>query len=178
MKLQLIKRNTKIKFLLYCVSFFQICSFLTSCTPYDDIETVIIPTVSEEEAKPELHGLYDVVRVVDGDTIVVSIEGKETTVRFIGIDTAESVHPDETRNTEIGKEASQWTSDLLTGQKVFLEYDIDKEDDYGRTLAYVYLSDGETMVQEELLKAEMAELMTIQPNSKYADKFFEIKSDR
>lgn len=177
MKLKPIKRNTKIKFLLYFVSFFQICNF-TSCTPYDDIETVIIPTVSEEETKPELHGLYDVVRVVDGDTIVVSIEGKETTVRFIGIDTAESVHPDETRNTEIGKEASQWTSDLLTGQKVFLEYDIDKEDDYGRTLAYVYLSDGETMVQEELLKAEMAELMIIQPNAKYADKFFEIKSDR
>lgn len=142
------------------------------------METVIIPTVSEEETKPELHGLYDVVRVVDGDTIIVNIDGEETKVRLIGVDTAESVHPDETKNTEIGKEASEWTSDLLTGQKIFLEYDIDKEDDYGRTLAYVYLSDGETMVQEELLKAEMAELMTIQPNSKYANRFYEVNGKK
>lgn len=142
------------------------------------METVIIPTVSEEETKPELHGLYDVVRVVDGDTIIVNIDGEETKVRLIGVDTAESVHPDETKNTEIGKEASEWTSDLLTGQKIFLEYDIDKEDDYGRTLAYVYLSDGETMVQEELLKAEMAELMTIQPNSKYANRFYEVNGEK
>lgn len=169
--------KTKIKFILYFVSFFQICNF-TSCTPYDDIETVIIPTVSEEETKPELHGLYDVVRVVDGDTIIVNIDGDETKVRFIGVDTPESVHPEETKNSEGGKKASEWTAELLSGQQVYLEYDIDKTDDYGRTLAYVYLSDGKTMVQEELLKAEMAELMTIQPNSKYADKFFEIKSDR
>lgn len=81
--------KAKIKSVLYCLSFFQICNFLTACTPYDDIETVIIPTVSEEETKPELHGLYDVVCVVDGDTIVVSIEGEETTVRFIGVNTAE-----------------------------------------------------------------------------------------
>lgn len=170
--------KSKTKYILYCLSFFQICSFLTACTPYNDIETVIIPTVSEEETKPELHGLYDVVRVVDGDTIVVSIEGKETTVRFIGIDTAESVHPDETKNSESGKKASEWTAELLSGQQVYLEYDIDKTDDYGRTLAYVYLSDGETMVQEELLKAEMAELMAIQPNSKYANRFYEVNGEK
>ena len=151
-------------------------ALITACTPYTDIETVTISDVYEE-SEPQLYGLYDVVRVVDGDTIIVNIDGEETKVRFIGVDTAESVHPDDSKNNENGKEASQWTSDLLTGQQVYLEYDIDKTDDYGRTLAYVYLSDGR-MVQEELLKAGMAELMTIQPNSKYADKFYEIKNDR
>ena len=164
------------KSVLYCLSFFQICNF-TSCTPYDDMETVIVSSISEV-SEPELHGLYDVVRVVDGDTIVVSNEGKETTVRFIGVNTAESVHPDETKNTEIGKESSEWTAELLSEQQVYLEYDIDKTDDYGRTLAYVYLSDGRTMVQEELLKAGMAELMTIQPNSKYANRFYEVNGEK
>ena len=142
------------------------------------METVIIPTVSEEETKPELHGLYDVVRVVDGDTIIVNIDGEETKVRFIGVDTPESVHPDETKNSKSGKEAYEWTAELLLGQQVYLEYDIDKTDDYGRTLAYVYLSDGKTMVQEELIKSGMAELMTIQPNSKYANRFYEVNGEK
>jgi len=161
------------KMLIKIILFLLPTALITACTPYTDIETVTISDVYEE-SEPQLYGLYDVVRVVDGDTIVVNIEGEETKVRFIGVDTAESVHPDETKNSKSGKEASQWTSDLLTGQQVYLEYDIDKTDDYGRTLAYVYLSDGR-MVQEELLKAGMAELMTIQPNSKYADRFYDIK---
>lgn len=153
-------------------------SFMTACDLYSDIEMeTIIISDANNVSEPCLYGLYDVVRVIDGDTIIVNIEGEEITVRFIGVDTAESVHPDEHRNSEQGKEASKWTSDLLSGQQVYLEYDVDKTDDYGRTLAYVYLSDGITMVQEELLKAGMAELMTIQPNVLYADKFFEIKSN-
>ena len=155
--------------------FFVLPFVLTSCTPdINDMETVIVSSVSEV-SEPELHGLYDVVRVVDGDTIIVNIDGEETKVRFIGVDTPESVHPDKTKNSESGKEASEWTAELLSGQQVYLEYDIDKIDDYGRTLAYVYLSDGKTMVQEELIKSGMAELMTIQPNSKYSDRFYEIK---
>ena len=162
--------------LIKIILFLLPTALITACTPYTDIETVTISDVYEE-SEPQLYGLYDVVRVVDGDTIIVNIDGEETKVRFIGVNTAESVHPDETKNTEIGKESSEWTAELLSGQQVYLEYDIDKTDDYGRTLAYVYLSDGR-MVQEELLKAGMAELMTIQPNSKYADKFYEIKNDR
>lgn len=124
---------------------------------------------------PELHGLYDVVRVVDGDTIIVDIDGAETRVRLIGVDTPESVHPDDTLNSERGKIASDYTSALLTGKQVYLEYDKEMTDKYGRTLAYVFLSD-KTMVEEELLKSGMAEVLTIEPNSKYTS-YFECLED-
>ena len=124
-----------------------------------------------EDTAPELHGLYDVVRVVDGDTIVVSIDGADTKVRLIGVDTPESVNPDSSKNSESGKIAAEWTTNLLAGEKVYLEYDIEKTDKYGRTLAYVYLSDRTTMVEDELLRNGMAEVMTIQPNTKYAAHF-------
>ena len=122
------------------------------------------------KSAPELHGLYDVVRVVDGDTIIVDIDGAETRVRLIGVDTPESVHPDDTLNSEHGKIASDFTSALLTGKQVYLEYGEEMTDKYGRTLAYVFLSD-KTMVEEELLASGMAEVLTIEPNSKYASYF-------
>lgn len=125
---------------------------------------------------PELHGLYDVVRVVDGDTIIVDINGTETRVRLIGIDTPESVNPDTTLNTEQGKSASDFTSALLTGKQVYLEYDEEMTDKYGRTLAYVFLSD-KTMVEEELLRSGMAEVLTIEPNSKYASYFEKLEEE-
>ena len=114
-----------------------------------------------------LEGPYDVVRVVDGDTIVVDVEGTQTKVRLIGIDTAESVHPDEERNTKAGEVASEYTKNLLSNQRVFLEYDIDKEDDYGRALAYVYLDDAKTMVNVLLLQEGYAKTMFIEPNIKH-----------
>ena len=120
---------------------------------------------------PKLFGLYDVVRTVDGDTIVLDIDGKEKTVRLIGVDAPESVHPDQTRNTDDGKAASDWMSEYLSGKQVYIEYGMDPTDDYGRTLAYVYLDDGSTMIQEELLKAGYATTMKIQPNTKYAVRF-------
>ncbi|MBR2283917.1 MAG: thermonuclease family protein [Ruminococcus sp.] len=132
---------------------------------------------SSEEAMPELHGLYNVVRVVDGDTIVVDIDGAETKIRFIGVDTPESVNPDKSLNTEQGKIASEFTADMLTGKQIYLEYDTERTDKYGRTLAYVFLSDKFTMVEAELLKSGMAEVMTIEPNSKYALYFEELEAE-
>lgn len=128
-----------------------------------------------EEPARELFGPHDVIRVVDGDTAMIRIDGEEKRVRFIGIDTPESVNPDASKNTDEGKRASQYTRDLLTGQKVYLEYDITTEDDYGRTLAYVYLDDGVTMVEDILLREGLATVLTIQPNSKYANHFYEIQ---
>lgn len=122
-----------------------------------------------------LYGPYDVVKVVDGDTIRVDIDGVETKVRMIGINTPESVHNDESKNTEEGKMASSFVSGLVGGKQVYLEYDVEAEDQYGRMLAYVYLDDKETMVERILLSMGYAEIMTVQPNSKYADEFYEIQ---
>lgn len=135
------------------------------------------PTEAVQPPLEDLDGLYPVKRVVDGDTIIVQIDGEDYRVRMIGVDTPESVHPDAEKNTQEGLDASAWTKDLLTGQSVYLEYDVDRWDDYDRLLAYVYLSDGTTMVNKLLLENGMARTMTIQPNSKYADSFAKIQSE-
>lgn len=131
---------------------------------------------AEPEVEPvSLSTPYDVVRVVDGDTLVVSIDGKEVSVRLIGVDTPESVNPNESKNSDEGIKASEWTTDFLKDKKVCLEYDVEREDTYGRTLAYVYLEDGKTMVNRTLLENGLAQTMTIQPNSKYAEDFYAIQ---
>lgn len=83
-----------------------------------------------------------VVRVVDGDTLVVDVGGEEEKVRLIGIDAPESVHPDATRNTEAGAEASGFLKSLVSpGQKVYLQRDVSDRDRYGRLLRYVWLDE-------------------------------------
>ena len=115
-------------------------------------------------------------RVVDGDTIVVIMDGKKEKVRMIGINTPESVHPDKSRNTPMGKIASKYTKDNLEGKYVTLETDVQERDKYGRILAYVYLDDK--IFNKTLLEEGLAELMTIPPNVKYADDFKKIEAER
>jgi len=95
-------------------------------------------------------GHYRCVRVIDGDTLVVDIDGKQEKVRLIGVDTPETVHPSKPVEY-FGKEASAFTKKLAAGQGVRLEYDQQKRDRYGRLLAYVYLEDG-TFLNAELIK--------------------------
>lgn len=117
--------------------------------------------------------LYDVVRVVDGDTIIIRFEGNEERVRLIGVDTPESVHPDPKRNDEFGLVASNFTKNLLTGKQVEIEFDVQERDHYGRLLAYVYV-DGK-MVNKTLLEAGMAQVATYPPNVKYVEEFKDLE---
>ena len=92
-------------------------------------------------------GAQPVERVVDGDTIVVRGVGR---VRLIGVDTPETVSPG--RPVEFyGREASAFTKRLLEGRRVRLEYDRERTDRYGRTLAYVHLADG-TFANAEIVR--------------------------
>lgn len=91
-----------------------------------------------------------VIEVVDGDTITVSIGDRLYTVRYIGIDTPETVHPSKPVQW-MGEEASAANAALVEGQTVYLEKDVSETDRYGRLLAYVYLADGR-MVNEELVR--------------------------
>lgn len=103
-------------------------------------------SITELEVKPEPkeeqnqdRDLFQVTEVVDGDTIKVSLLG---TLRLIGIDTPETRDPRKPVQC-FGKEASNKAKELLSGKKVYLEYDpSQKTDKYGRTLAYVYREDG------------------------------------
>jgi micrococcal nuclease len=106
------------------------------------------------------YGPYEVVRAVDGDTIRVDRDGEEIVVRLIGIDTPESVAPD--RPVECyGPEASARTAELVSGARVWLEYDEVSgfTDKYDRTLAYVWLT-PDTMLNEELVREGFAEQYT------------------
>ena len=86
-------------------------------------------------------------RVVDGDTIIVRGVGR---VRLIGVDTPETVAPG--RPVEFfGREASAFAKRLLEGRRVRLDYDRERTDRYGRTLAYVHLADG-TFVNAEIIR--------------------------
>lgn len=139
-----------------------------------------IEEISAEENKSSIENpegdTVTLKRVVDGDTYIVDIDGKETKIRLIGVDTPESVAPEGYKeNTESGKLISSIVKDYLKeGDKLIIEYDIGRTDTYGRTLAYLYLPSG-TMIQEWLLQNGYAQVMTIQPNSKYADIFIEIE---
>jgi micrococcal nuclease len=79
---------------------------------------------------------FKVLRIIDGDTVVIEQNGAPVKVRLIGVDTPETVHPN--RPVEAyGREASRFTTNLLKGEAVYLEHDHQKTDRYGRTLAYL-----------------------------------------
>lgn len=116
------------------------------------------------------------VRAVDGDTLIVNMHGEETKVRLIGIDTPESVHPDESRNSEDGVTASEYTKSILENTKfLFLEFDEEQNDVYGRTLAYVWFSEDmnniENMLNARLIIDGYAVPKAYPPNTKYKDIF-------
>lgn len=122
------------------------------------------------------------VRVIDGDTIIVDIEGDEYRVRMIGIDTPESVHPDSSKNTEDGILASEYTKDLLKNvETVYLQKDVSETDKYGRLLRYIWLEIPENdknineiaskMINGILLLDHVAEPKRFEPDISHADDF-------
>lgn len=116
---------------------------------------------------------YKVIRVVDGDTLVIEYNGKNEKVRLIGVDTPESVHPDETRNTEFGEKVSNYSKSKLEGNEIQIEFDVQERDKYGRLLCYVYI-EGQ-MYNKLLLKEGLAKVATYPPNIKYVDEFVKIQ---
>lgn len=104
-------------------------------------------------------------RVIDGDTVEL-VDG--TRVRYIGIDTPE-LGSGRTAPDCLAQEAKKANASMVEGKTVALEYDVTRQDKYGRDLAYVWL-DGE-MVNERLIKEGYASVLTIPPNVKYTSRF-------
>ncbi len=109
-----------------------------------------------------------VTRVVDGDTIEVVYRGRNLVVRLIGIDTPESVAPGEPVQCN-ALAASRFTTQRLDGERVRLEFDVERTDRYGRTLAYVWL--GHELFNETLVREGYAFVTTYPPDVKYVDRF-------
>lgn len=141
-------------------------------------------TQSEQKSQVSLI-TAKVTRVVDGDTIHVSIDGKDETVRLIGVDTPETHHPSQPVEP-YGPEAESFTRSQLDGKTVYLEKDVQERDKYGRLLAYVWLekptefNDQEVrakMFNARLLLDGYAQLLTIPPNVKYVDYFRQYQTE-
>ena len=96
---------------------------------------------------------YKVVRVVDGDTVILLIQGKETSVRLIGVDTPETVHPRKPVQP-YGREAGCFLNNLLRGENVYIEHKagVAEFDRYGRLLAYLYRAPDGLFVNFELVR--------------------------
>ena len=109
-----------------------------------------------------------VLRAVDGDTIEVEVGGRREDVRYIGIDTPETVKPG-TPVQCFGPRAHRFNARLVTHRRVRLVYGVERRDVYGRLLAYVYL--GHRFVNAELARRGLARTLTIPPNDRFAGRF-------
>lgn len=130
---------------------------------------------SSRDSIDKIDQYLTVTKVVDGDTFWVN-DGSEKglKIRLIGVDAPESRNVFKKVIGYYGKESKQFMTSLIGGKKVRLEYDVDPLDQYGRTLAYVYLQDG-TFVNAELVKMGFGMVMTVPPNVKYAEKFIKLQ---
>jgi micrococcal nuclease len=113
-----------------------------------------------------------VVRVVDGDTIVIDRGHGDERVRYIGIDTPESVKP----NTPVefmAKEASAANAALVEGREIVLEKDVSDTDRYDRLLRYAWLRDGDgwVFVNLELVSRGFAQVATFPPDVRWIETF-------
>lgn len=111
-----------------------------------------------------------VVRVVDGDTIRVQLGGREERVRYIGVDTPESVKPDAPVEC-FGVRAASANERLVAGEDVTLEVGVEARDRYGRLLAYVHRARDGRFINEALIADGFARPLAIPPNTRFADRF-------
>jgi micrococcal nuclease len=114
-----------------------------------------------------------VLRAVDGDTIEALVDGEREDVRYIGVDTPETVKPG-TPVQCFGPRAHRFNARLVTHRRVRLVFGVERRDVYGRLLAYVYL--GGRFVNVELARRGLARTLTIPPNDRFARRFKRLQS--
>ncbi len=120
-------------------------------------------------------------RVVDGDTVIVEVDGRETRVRISGVDTPESVGDFKENPQYYGVEASNYTKKMINKKWVYLEYDEKKYDKYDRILAYIWTdvpnSEFKNFFNAQLISNGYAKWYNDKDNKKYARYFRELQSE-
>lgn len=107
-----------------------------------------------------------VVRIIDGDTLVINTGSQDETVRLLNVDTPETKHPDKPVEC-LGPQATDFLRGLLPpGTEVGLDFDQEREDQYGRTLAAVWTEDR-TLVNAAIAKQGLGVAVLFEPNDKY-----------
>ena len=169
----------KYRFFVFIFSFILLSGLLTACTSIDTRTSENSHSNSDGQitaslGNPKLKEAT-VVKNVDGDTLVINLNGREEKVRMLCIDTPETHHP-RLGVQPFGPEAAKFTEETLyVGRKIQVETGIgDGRDKYGRLLAYIYV-DGK-MFNETLLEKGLARVAYIYPpNTKYVDQFYAVQ---
>lgn len=135
------------------------------------LATACSPLRVSPDTNGRVHGR--VRRVIDGDTVVVSMSGRTETIRLIGVNTPETHHP--TKPVEcFGPEAASHTSTLLAaGTDVWVERDVESRDRYGRLLGYVHRSSDDLFVNLDLVAGGWALPYPFPPNTIFETQFAE-----
>jgi micrococcal nuclease len=140
--------------------------------------TVLVALVAGLGLAPTASGARSldgaVVKVVDGDTIHVQVNGRVEKVRYIGVNTPEVHHPSKGEEPG-GRKAAAVNRQLVTARHVRLELDVQERDRYGRLLAYVWI--GDVMVNAELVRRGYAQVMTVPPNVRHQSLFLALQRE-
>jgi len=117
------------------------------------------PTIKQEST--------ELIKIIDGDTVIVKINGEEKSIRLIGIDTPE-------KNECFEKEATEKLKEIIANKKIKLEADNsqDDKDKYDRLLRYIYLEDG-TLINKKLIEEGVAKEYTYKIAYKFQTEFKE-----
>lgn len=177
--------NTKLLIIscfLIIISGFSLLWFglQTSTTVLPSPTPIVLPNLQPEATSSGVIGVEGeqalVTKVVDGDTIELE-DGR--VVRFVGIDTPETVDPRRPVGC-FGKQASNETKSLLSGKVVILQKDISDKDKYNRILRYIYLplEDGQILfVNDYLVREGFAKVLTYPPDVKFNIQLREAETD-
>jgi micrococcal nuclease len=131
-------------------------------TLVDEVADYILPKEADTSFE------YKVNRVVDGDTIEVDIDGKLWKVRYIGVDTPETIHSGQPVGC-FSDESTLRNKQLVEGQRVKLVKDFSETDKYGRLLRYVYVND--VFVNMKLVEDGFAKVTTYPPDIGHSQDF-------
>lgn len=149
----------------YCTRQQTTLTVASSSPQVPNVDPVVSGLTTTTVTLPESEQVFKVVKVVDGDTITLD-DGR--TIRYIGIDTPETVDPRQPVQC-YGKEASDKNKELVEGKEVRLAKDVSEYDKYKRTLSYIYV--GDIFVNDYLVRNGYAKSSSYPPDVKHQDQF-------
>lgn len=158
--------------------FLFIATILTYCQSQNYSYQSIPFEENFEQEMSKNPAIYQVDAVVDGDTFwVLDKDSRRIKIRLIGIDAPETKNIFNKKKHPFGAHSKVHLDSMLTVNPYLkLTFDVDSLDQYGRTLAYAYLNNG-TFLNEYLVRNGYARLMTISPNVKFEQLFYEAQID-
>lgn len=129
----------------------------------------------ETEQTAEQGETFEVIKVIDGDTIKINYKGKHENIRFLLIDTPEMSHKQFDGPQPFAVEAKEKVEDLLVGGKVDVEIGVQERDKYGRLLGYLYVN-GKS-IQDELLREGLARVAYVYNDKRHLERYLHIEKE-